>query len=257
MTISKVQVSQIGLSKKDQMLFRNLCRLSATAMGQFQLLPSEENLNGDILLIDADVLGSREELNSLATKKDFRSIVCLRNKETTPPDWLPTALVIKRPLVLRKITQTFEKLTGEERIESNTVPATVSILVVDDALPVRTFMKQKLHDILLRDVAIDAVTCGEEALIQMTQKNYQLIFLDVVMPDIDGYQVCRQMKSKYKVPVVMLTSHGSTLNKVKAKMCGCNGYITKPPRDKDLINEFKRHLPHALESDFPIKVQIV
>jgi CheY-like chemotaxis protein len=73
------------------------------------------------------------------------------------------------------------------------------------------------------------------------------VFLDVLMPDIDGYQVCRQIKARQQaLPVVMLTSKGSTLNKVKAKMSGSNGYITKPPTDLALLQELGRFLPTSL-----------
>ena len=62
-------------------------------------------------------------------------------------------------------------------------------------------------------------------------KHYDIIFLDVVLPGMDGYQVCKNIKRNPVIkhtPVVMLTSKSSPFDKVRGSMAGCNAYLTKP-----------------------------
>jgi len=68
------------------------------------------------------------------------------------------------------------------------------------------------------------------------------VFMDVMMEGMDGYKACRQLKSMRDTPVVMLTSKSSTLNRVKAHMSGCDGFITKPPEDGELTQAVNKHL---------------
>ncbi|MEJ2045467.1 MAG: response regulator [Reinekea sp.] len=218
---------------------------SNTVMGQFHLIEEEVSPEGDILLIDADDDHARESFKRMEKFKKFQSILCIRDKNHEAPKWLPTRYVITRPMVLRKVTQLFETLMEQNRIESSRHLSAYSVLVVDDSLPVRTFMKQRLHDLLGQDIAVDLANNGNEALRLASRNHYNLVFLDVVMPDMDGYHVCRALKTYHPMPVVMLTSRGSTLNKVKAKMVGSNGYITKPPTDTELLGELKRFIPEA------------
>jgi twitching motility two-component system response regulator PilG len=254
--MNKVSISHIGLSAKDQLLIKNLSRLSNTVMGQFLLLQDALSPEGDVLMIDADSENAQQLFLQMQRFKKFHSILCIRNTEDKAPDWLPNANVLTRPLVLRRVTQMFEQLLENNQIETASSSGH-AILVVDDALPVRTFMKQRLHDLLGKNVAVDLASGGEEALALVAKNKYELIFLDVVMPDMDGYHVCREIKSHHRMPVVMLTSKSSTLNKVKAKMSGCNGYITKPPSDEDLNKELVRHLPGAFETHHQMHPQTI
>lgn len=102
------------------------------------------------------------------------------------------------------------------------------ILVVDDSATVRerlfTFLKQ-------RGYGCHAVDDGSQALEAAGKNQYDLVFLDVVMPGMDGYAVCRKIKAmaSYKrVPVVLLTSRDSTTDRVHGLMAGCSRYLTKP-----------------------------
>jgi len=245
--MNKIGISHIGLSAKDQLLMRNLCRLSSTVMGQFTLVQDANSPQGDVLLINTQAERVEQTFKTLHQFKQFRSIIALQDEEHASNPWLPQAEILTRPMVLRRVTKVFERLVNQNRLESESTSGSQTILVVDDSLPVRTFMKQRLHDLLGNQVAVDLACDGVEALQLIGNRPYDLVFLDVLMPNIDGYQVCREIKSRqHKLPVVMLTSKGSTLNKVKAKMSGSNGYITKPPTDLALLHELGRFLPNSL-----------
>lgn len=117
------------------------------------------------------------------------------------------------------------------------------VLVVDDNLTVREFMKSKLAPF---NFNVDYAASGEEAVGFTGNKHYTCVFLDVVMPGIDGYQVCKLIKSKRvgtKTAVVMLTSKGSPFDKIRGAMAGCDAYLTKPVDEDRLLETIVRFLP--------------
>jgi twitching motility two-component system response regulator PilG len=122
-------------------------------------------------------------------------------------------------------------------------PNADSVLVVDDNLTVREFMKNKLAAF---NFNVDYAENGEQAIGYTGQKHYTCIFLDVVMPGIDGYQVCKLIKSNrsaQKTAVVMLTSKDSPFDKIRGSMSGCDAYLTKPVDEEKLLETIARFLP--------------
>ncbi len=117
-----------------------------------------------------------------------------------------------------------------------------SVLVVDDNLTVREFMKNKLAPF---NFNVDYAENGEQAIGFTGQKHYTCIFLDVVMPGIDGYQVCKLIKSNrsaQKSAVVMLTSKDSPFDRIRGSMSGCDAYLTKPVDEEKLLGTIARFL---------------
>ncbi len=117
-----------------------------------------------------------------------------------------------------------------------------SVLVVDDNLTVREFMKNKLAPF---NFNVDYAENGEQAIGFTGQKHYTCIFLDVVMPGIDGYQVCKLIKSNrsaQKSAVVMLTSKDSPFDRIRGSMSGCDAYLTKPVDEEKLLETIARFL---------------
>ncbi len=117
------------------------------------------------------------------------------------------------------------------------------ILVVDDSDIALKFMRNRLSRFGFN---ADLVNSGEEALGKMNTRPYKFVFLDVMMEGLDGYQTCRAMKQrKYsdgKPPVVvMLTSRGGTIDKIRGTLAGCDAYLTKPLNERDLIAVLAKH----------------
>ncbi len=103
-----------------------------------------------------------------------------------------------------------------------------NVLVVDDSLPIRKALDMKLR---LMDYDVHHASSGRQALYSIQKTRFDFIFLDVVMPGIDGYEVCKLIKrnkSTKNIPVVMLTSRSSPFDKVKGRLAGCDSYLTKP-----------------------------
>jgi two-component system, cell cycle response regulator len=117
------------------------------------------------------------------------------------------------------------------------------ILVVDDSDIALKFMRNRLTRFGFRT---DLVNSGEEALGRMNVRPYKFVFLDVMMEGLDGYQTCRAIKqrkySEGKPPVVvMLTSRGGTIDKIRGTLAGCDAYLTKPLNERDLIAVLAKH----------------
>ena len=110
------------------------------------------------------------------------------------------------------------------------------MLVVDDNDIALNFMATLLER---NNFEFELARSGEEALTILGASNFDLVFLDVTMAGMDGYQTCRSIKKgKYpfgKPPIViMLTSRAGTFDKIKGTMAGCDAYLTKPLNVKQL-----------------------
>ncbi len=117
------------------------------------------------------------------------------------------------------------------------------VLVVDDSLSVRTQMDLCLR---LHDLSVDLAEDAEEALDLIEVVRYDVIFLDVVLPEMDGYKVCKLIKSNAttrSIPIVMLTGKTSPFNKVRGVMAGCDRYLTKPVDAEQLRTVLNEYIP--------------
>jgi twitching motility two-component system response regulator PilG len=120
------------------------------------------------------------------------------------------------------------------------------VLVVDDSLSVRTQMDLCLR---LHDISVDLVEDAEGALELVAKNNYDVIFLDVVLPEMDGYKACKLLKSNRSTrstPIVLLTGKTSPFNKVRGVMAGCDRYLTKPVDAEELTVVLKDYIPEIL-----------
>ena len=130
-----------------------------------------------------------------------------------------------------KDTAYFSNQELESIIEKGGAEAKIKqrvVLVVDDSLPVRKALDMKLT---LMNYEVELASSGEQAMRLLDNNYYDSVFLDVVMPGIDGYEVCKRIKrdkAKKHIPVIMLTSKSSPFDKVKGKLAGCDTYLTKP-----------------------------
>jgi DNA-binding response OmpR family regulator len=117
------------------------------------------------------------------------------------------------------------------------------VLVVDDSEVALQFIESRLRSF---GINVDVAASGEAALVQASQSEYALVFLDVVMTGLDGYQTCKAIK-KHKNDdgrspiVVMLTSRGGTVDKVRGTFAGCDAYLTKPLDSTRLIQVLAKY----------------
>ena len=111
------------------------------------------------------------------------------------------------------------------------------ILIVDDEAFIRVLLKQTLED--LEDMGVDLLLAadGEEGVEIALRRHPDLIFLDVMMPKLNGYEVCRRIKEiDSEIYIMLLTAKGQAIDKEKGLAAGANEYVTKP-FDPDYILE--------------------
>ncbi|MEN9500878.1 MAG: hypothetical protein RI964_163 [Pseudomonadota bacterium] len=138
-----------------------------------------------------------------------------------------------------QVTVTPEKVTPSETTEPTT-EYRYTALVVDDSAAIRKQLELELRN---AHIKAEFAETGEEALEKSAQKAYDLIFLDIIMPGIDGYEVCRQMRSRKamkKTPIIMLSGKTSPLDEVQGVIAGASTYLTKPVKHEQFQQTLTR-----------------
>ncbi len=123
------------------------------------------------------------------------------------------------------------------------------ILIVDDdnniAELISLYLTKECYDVKI-------VNDGEEALLAYKSYNPNLILLDLMLPGIDGYQVCREIRAKDNIPIIMLSAKGEVFDKVLGLELGADDYIMKPFDSKEMVARVKavlrRYQPAKPES---------
>ena len=116
------------------------------------------------------------------------------------------------------------------------------VMIVDDSPTIR-----KLVSMTLSRNGFDVIAAkdGVDALKLLTQQRPDIILTDINMPRLGGYKLCRFVKKQPKtklIPVVMLSGKDGVFDKMKGKMAGANGYITKPFESADLVHQVRQQL---------------
>lgn len=126
-------------------------------------------------------------------------------------------------------------------------------LVVDDSPTVRSKIELELRPY---GVATDCVETGELGLQMLAKTEYDIVFLDIVLPGADGYEICRAIKHNRdtkRVPVVMLTSKSSPFDRIRGSLAGCSTYLTKPVDHATFHAVVERYLVAAQEQHAAMK----
>ena len=118
-------------------------------------------------------------------------------------------------------------------------------MIVDDEDHLRMLIEQTLED--LEDEGVELLTAsnGQEALDLIVEEKPDLVFLDVMMPKMNGIEVCRKVKQELKIEgvfIIILTAKGQELDKQKGKDVEADIYMTKPFDPDDLLNKAREVL---------------
>jgi len=263
------KIGLFGLSSNEQNTLGSIFKLAASRNRRYLVVGIPERETADIVLVDNDDPNALNEWRSFSVHHTTIPVILVT--KSLPTDSTKTNY-LRRPLTLKRVLETLDKVTiavhkyvpelvvgGEEVLDEEASAALldaahsakgisqsgVKALVVDDSLPVRKSMDIQLK---LFGMSIDFAETGEEALTFIQKSVYDIIFLDVMLPGIDGYKVCREIKAAplaKKTPVVMLTGKGSRFDKLKGTMAGANVYLTKPVEQEKLKEVIKQFLPNV------------
>ncbi|HEY2344447.1 MAG TPA: response regulator [Xanthomonadaceae bacterium] len=128
----------------------------------------------------------------------------------------------------------------------NAGPATgLKVMVIDDSKTIR-----RTAESLLKREGYDVVTAtdGYEALAKIADHQPQIIFVDIMMPRLDGYQTCALIKNHQmfrSTPVIMLSSKDGLFDKARGRIVGSEQYLTKPFTREELLSAIRTHVSKA------------
>lgn len=113
------------------------------------------------------------------------------------------------------------------------------ILVVDDEKPISDIVKFNLNK---EGYEVFTAYDGEEALQKVEEVQPDLIILDLMLPKIDGLEVCREVRKNYNMPIIMVTAKDSEIDKILGLELGADDYVTKPFSNRELVARVKANL---------------
>ncbi|MET0126363.1 MAG: twitching motility response regulator PilG [Pseudomonas caspiana] len=119
----------------------------------------------------------------------------------------------------------------------------MKVMVIDDSKTIR-----RTAETLLKKEGTDVVTAtdGFEALAKISDHQPHIIFVDIMMPRLDGYQTCALIKNNRafkSTPVIMLSSKDGLFDKAKGRIVGSDQFLTKPFSKEELLSAIKAHVP--------------
>jgi two-component system, cell cycle response regulator len=276
---SQYLVDVIGFNPTERAMLTSIFALAARRDPGFVQYDPVSALSPDLYLVDMDDSAAIGEFRALNRRDSLPAVL------VATPGHDGGDEVIERPLQWARLLQALEDAieegedTAPTRLDLDLAPEPVesswsrrsgagplrtsppgrvaaqsevrralgdTVLVVDDNATVRAFMQAKLAPFKFE---VDFAENGEEAVGLTGTREYACVFLDVVMPGIDGYQVCKLIKSNKqaikKTAVVMLTSRSSPFDKLRGSLAGCDEYLTKPLDEERLLAVIAKFLPSS------------
>ncbi|MCI9051787.1 MAG: response regulator transcription factor [Lachnospiraceae bacterium] len=106
------------------------------------------------------------------------------------------------------------------------------ILLIDDDKELCALIKKS---VLQESIEADCCYLGRDGLIKLKENKYQLVILDIMMPEFDGFEILEKIREKNNLPILMLTSKNDSISKVRGLRAGADDYLTKPFEMDELI----------------------
>ena len=234
-TKSHSRIFHIGLEPREVLVIKSMFRIAPELNDRFVFGEPTDEDQVDLVFVNADDPAAMTSWESLHdSRPDCVGIMVSADQTFSPA----TTKVIRKPLMFKKFVELLELITSDDQHQSveGRGDQRLSVLVVDDSFPARQFMKFKLKEIAreFASLEIDFAENGEKAMSMYEGKHYDLVFLDVVMPGMDGYELCRKLKNKDDSFIAMLTGQKTKIDKVRADLAGCDDYLMKPPVDEEI-----------------------
>ena len=108
----------------------------------------------------------------------------------------------------------------------------MTLLIVDDEARIRDLIHKYAA---FEGYSVEEASNGMEAIEKCRQKNYDLIIMDVMMPELDGFSACREIRRKSQVPVIMLSARGEEYDRIHGFELGIDDYVVKPFSPRELM----------------------
>lgn len=113
------------------------------------------------------------------------------------------------------------------------------ILIIEDELSIAELERDYLE---LNDFEVEIETNGAKGLEKALDGDYSLILLDLMLPDMDGFEICRQIREKKDIPIIMVTAKKNDIDKIRGLGLGVDDYVTKPFSPSELVARVRAHI---------------
>ena len=128
-----------------------------------------------------------------------------------------------------------------------------TVLVVEDEASIASFVSLYLKN---AGYSVKAVSNGSDALAQVEAEQPALIVLDLMLPDIDGIEICRRIRQRRDIPILMLTARDEDIDKIIGLEVGADDYMTKPFNPRELVARVKSILRRSTPAERKESAQI-
>ena len=113
------------------------------------------------------------------------------------------------------------------------------ILIIEDEITMAELEKDYLE---LSDFIVDVETDGEIGAKKALEEDYDMLILDLLLPGVDGFDICKRVREKKDMPIIMVSSKNDDIDKIRGLSMGADDYITKPFSPSELVARVKAHL---------------
>lgn len=113
------------------------------------------------------------------------------------------------------------------------------ILIIEDELSIAELERDYLE---LNEFEVDIEVSGTKGLNKALQYDYSLIILDLMLPDMDGFEVCKRIREEKDIPIIMVTAKKNDIDKIHGLGLGVDDYVTKPFSPSELVARVKAHI---------------
>jgi CheY-like chemotaxis protein len=236
-------------------LLKSTSHISQKRAVPFMVVDRSQLNQADSWILDCTLDSNLQNwVNLVKTNVALKPVICLidalNKKEATFAKlqlfnlghlWNPDLVVDLQSnwaVLLQAVEKSFAAPAPELKINNSQTDAnasnffrkTLSFLIVDDSETVRKFVEAKLKDEMPCALKLDYAETGALAIKKCEAHKYDVLFLDVMLPDMDGYSICKHLKNTQNMSslAVMLTSKNGVFDKLKGVMSGCDMYLVKP-----------------------------
>lgn len=229
----EINLSYLGLVDRDVAVLRSMIKMMPQGAPRIVLKSPSEIDDCDMVIVNAD---SRIALSWWKASRSRNPLVVpiMVSKCDLPKCRIAS---IRRPMTIEGLVESISQVSATQTSEplgDIGISDAIRILVVDDSFSVRQYMGHTIPKLLPGKVEISFAESGEIAMQSIWDRPHDIVFLDVIMPGIDGYKVCKAIKQEQFASVIMLTSKKSPFDRVRGTMSGCDAFMTKPPDIEEL-----------------------
>lgn len=248
-TARRVVVVPLGFTASDLSRLNKIFELASTEGRRYVLgNQSSHDNHGDILLVNHDEPEAVEEQRARLRFRPHTPVVVV----SKGPLAEPVKFHLRGMLIGVKLLSLLDKVPLPHQAApspdlESAEPRGFRVLVVDDSVAIQKSLEIHLRRLPEVD-SVEFAKDGEEALRMAEDAKYDLIFLDVMMPGIDGYETCGRLRKQHKykkTPIIMVSGNDTPLDEVKGVIAGCTTYLIKPVQTEAFLKLSRRILDQA------------